>query len=368
MFKLKKIYRHKSINFNTTIYSIDMFPNGNLLLLGEKIQIYDPSFNLIYLNESLEDICYSSCIINNDLFLVCHILNLYLFYKNNNDNDYENENLKLKTVSYKFKIIIKESIIQALFHRFNNLVCKRISKKDIIIYDFNRKKDYQCFVKTVLKANPQSNLVLINDILIFFENFHLLFYNIKFLNRPPQLFYLIDISVNNDEKIIIREFDKDNIIIYNTKLLIKYDFKFKQIKLRLRMDYKNILITKNYILAFDYHNCNLLSKNFCFIQLLKDYWCSYAIGVEQLKGEIALVHVNYRSSKIHVYRKNYIKCIIFTSIRYLIIINFLNIILRYFIYHIKYFNFKKIYEYIFLGLIIWMILVTKRLIFDHLEF
>lgn len=367
MFKVKKIFRKENISYNTTIYSIDKFPNGNILLLGEKIQIYDPNFNLIYLNEETEDFCFSSCILNNDSFLVSQTLNLFLFYKNNYYYS-ENENITFKTLSYNYKTIIPISTRQVLYHKSNNLICTSYKDGKISIYDFDKNKNYNCFIKTILIEKPKSNLVVIGDNLIFYTNSQLKLYDLKLLNKPPEIIDLIDLSPISYDSVKINEFDKDNVILYNDHLIIKYDFKFKQIKLRIKNNYRFLTITNNYIFAFDYHKCHLLNKKFDFIQILSDFRVDYHEGLELLNGEFLLVSIKYKSSKIHVYKKNLLKCVASTILRYFIILVLSSIILRYFIFSIKKFNFRKIYEYIYFVLIIWMMLVVKRLIFNHLEF
>ena len=367
MFKLRKFYNHRNVHFNTVIESIKIFPNGNLLLLGKKVQIYDPNFNLIYLYVISGFSCFDSCIISNDLFLALRIPELILFYKNNcSSND---ENTKLINISYNFKVI-PICGLQFLFHKCNNLICRPFSDlgDQIIIYDFDKNKDYNCFIKTVLKEKTESNLLLMDNTLIFYVNATLKLYNLKLLNKPPEKMNLMNLSKNSDD-VRIKKFDKDNIIIYNKDYIIKYDFKFKEIKLKINNDYYFLTITQNYILAFNYgKHCKLLNKNFDLIQPLGDYSTKDYIGEELLNGEIVLVHYGYTFSKIHTYKKNLMKCVVFTSIRYLIIIFLSSLVLRYFIYNLNKFNFKKFYDYIYFGLIIWIIIIIKRLIFNHMDF
>ena len=81
MFNSKWIFKDKSFITYTSISNINKFPNGNILLIGENIYIYDSNLELIYSKTGGNDIYYmNACIINNDSFIVTDLTLKMTFY------------------------------------------------------------------------------------------------------------------------------------------------------------------------------------------------------------------------------------------------------------------------------------------------
>ena len=154
MFKFKWIFKYESIKINAIINNVYKFPNENLLLIGEKIYIYNSNLELIYSKSDENELFYmSGCIINDDSFILLDLKgNMTFYYKTDTENDLniENDNLMNK-YHYNTRIIKRvKNTAQILFYKENNdLIC--FNDYEILIYDFDKKKIIISFLRQRLR-------------------------------------------------------------------------------------------------------------------------------------------------------------------------------------------------------------------------
>ena len=320
MFKFKWIFKNRFTKINSEIFYIYKFPNDNILLVGKSIYIYDSNFNLIYSKvENHDGNFMNACIINNDSFIISELkdLTLILYSKTIIENKLNNENNNLIINQYNSKILLSRKYMhQILFFKENNdLIC--LHNNTILIYDFDKKKNYNIFIKTKLIESPRSNLLLIEDNLFFYTNNFLKIYKLKSMYKDPEK---INLTLNINNRIELHEYDKNNIIIKTSGEIIKYNFNSKEIKFRIINEYKKLSITKNYILGINNDQIDFLNKNFDIIQIKRSFfsYMNYRDGIE-LDGQIVVLSGRFDKTIVISCEKSIIKAIIAANMRYIIL-------------------------------------------------
>ena len=183
------------------------------------------------------------------------------------------------------------------------------------------------------------------------------------MNQEPEKIKLI---LNMNARVKQSQYDNNNIIIKTINEIIKYNFKTKQIDLRIRNEYEELSITKNYILGFKKTEINILNKKFELIQIKREYRFD-----EGLDNKIVLIKYSHYGTEIVSYKKSIIKAIIFANLRY-IFLGILSILCyQTFINIIDYlinFNFLKFDLYFMIVLFILSFLLLKELFFHYFNF
>lgn len=216
--------------------------------------------------------------------------------------------------------------------------------------------------------STQSNLLLIEDNLFFYNNNVLKMYKLKSMNQDPEK---TNIILNTNVYIMIYEYNNNNIIIKTANEIIKYDFILKQIKLRITTEYEAISVTKNFILGFKNLEVNILSKNFDIIQIKRFLLFVYFNKGIELNDKIVLLSSKHNKTRIVSYKKNIIKAIILAILRYL----FFGIVCCYCYISIKciknciiQFDFLKFDFCLVILLFFWSYFMIKDLLFNYFNY
>ena len=208
-------------------------------------------------------------------------------------------------------------------------------------------------------------MLLIEDNLIFYTDEYLKIYKLKQLGQEPEKTKLI---LNMNDRVKLSQYDNNNIIIKTINEIIKYNFKTKQINLRIRNEYEELSITKNYILGFKKTEMNILNKNFELIQKKIKY--RFDEGLE-FDNKIVIIKYSHFGIEIVSYEKSIIKAIIFANLRY-IFLGILSILcfktIKYIIHYLINFDFLKFDLYYKIVLFFLSFVLLKELFFHYFNF